>query len=114
MNNYTSKESAERELLLNRHISRANLHARGRDFVTTLLDSFNIIGPCGTHVCMVFDPLSESLFMFKNRFQDNRLPLDVLKPVTKMILEGLRYLHKECHVIHTGIKYSGAPKHYAH
>ncbi|KAM0098671.1 hypothetical protein ACP6JE_006772 [Aspergillus fumigatus] len=39
--------------------------------------------------------------MLKHRFEGNTIPLDVLKPVSKLILEGLRYLHTECHVIHT-------------
>lgn len=52
---------------------------------------------------MVFDPLCEPLWMLKRRFHGNVLPLDVLKPVAKMIIEGLCYLHSQCHIVHTGI-----------
>lgn len=41
--------------------------------------------------------------MFRRRFQGDVLPLDVLRPVAKLILEGLGYLHSECQVVHTGM-----------
>lgn len=41
--------------------------------------------------------------MLKQRFHDDVLPLDVLKPVAKLILEGLGYLHSQCQIVHTGI-----------
>lgn len=52
---------------------------------------------------MVFDPLCEPLWMLKRRFRGDLLPLDVLKPVVKMVMEGLCYLHTQCHIIHTGM-----------
>ncbi|KAL5339395.1 kinase-like domain-containing protein [Aspergillus crustosus] len=42
--------------------------------------------------------------MLKRCFKGNTILLDVLQQVTKLILEGLRYLHTECHVIHTDLK----------
>lgn len=101
-NNYASQESAEKELRITDHITKANPQHPGRNFVATLLDSFRVESPGGTHICMVFDALCEPLWMLKRRFEGNTIPLDVLKPVSKLILEGLRYLHTECHVIHTG------------
>ncbi|CAK44789.1 uncharacterized protein An04g08230 [Aspergillus niger] len=84
VNNYATKEDAA-------------------EIVSTLLDSFDVPGPHGLHVCMVFDPLCEPLWMLKQRFHDDVLPLDVLKPVAKLILEGLGYLHSQCQIVHTGI-----------
>ena len=101
-NNYASQESAEKELRITEHITKANPQHLGRNFGTTLLDSFRVQSQSGTHICMVFDALCEPLWMLKRRFEGNIIPLDVLKPVSKLILEGLRYLHAECHVIHTG------------
>lgn len=102
--NYASQESAEKELRITEHITKANPQHPGRNFVATLLDSFRVASPSGTHICMVFDALCEPLWMLKHRFEGNTIPLDVLKPVSKLILEGLRYLHTECHVIHTDLK----------
>ncbi|OOG00373.1 hypothetical protein ASPCADRAFT_158345 [Aspergillus carbonarius ITEM 5010] len=103
-NNYTTTEDAEKDLRITEHISRTDSQHAGRNFVSMLLDSFNLSGPCGAHVCMVFDPLCEPLWMFKQRFEGNVLPLDVLKPVAKMILHGLCYLHSQCQIIHTDLK----------
>lgn len=101
-NNYASQESAEKELRITEHITKANHQHIGRNFVATLVDTFRISSRSGAHSCMVFDALCEPLWMLKHRFEGNKIPLDVLKPVSKFILEGLRYLHTECHVIHTG------------
>lgn len=101
-NNYASQESAEKELRITEHLTKANPQHPGRNFVAALLDSFRVASPVGTHICLVFDALCEPLWMLSRRFEGNTVPLDVLKPVSKLILEGLRYLHTECHVIHTG------------
>ncbi|KMU81166.1 hypothetical protein CISG_02543 [Coccidioides immitis RMSCC 3703] len=103
-NNYVSQRSAEEELRISEHITKANPQHPGRNFVATLLDSFRVDSPGGTHICMVFDALCEPLWMLNRRFEGNTIPLGVLKPVSKLILEGLRYLHTECHVIHTDLK----------
>ncbi|GFN13388.1 putative protein kinase [Aspergillus tubingensis] len=102
--NYATKEDAERELRITEKITRANPRHVGRNFVNTLLDSFNLPSPHGPHVCMVFDPLCEPLWMLRRRFQGDVLPLDVLRPVAKLIMEGLGYLHSECEVVHTDLK----------
>ncbi|KAL3449833.1 kinase-like domain-containing protein [Aspergillus insuetus] len=82
-NNYASQECAEKELRITEHITRANTQHIGRNFVAKFLDSFRVSSPGGTHICMVFDALCEPLWMLKRR---------------------PRYLHDECHVIHTDLK----------
>ncbi|CAG8412498.1 unnamed protein product [Penicillium salamii] len=47
------------ELRITERITQAHTH-EGRYFVRTLLDSFDLPGPHGKHVCMVFDPLFAS------------------------------------------------------
>ncbi|OJJ45147.1 hypothetical protein ASPZODRAFT_2111073 [Penicilliopsis zonata CBS 506.65] len=53
---------------------------------------------------MVFEPLGEPLWILKARFQGNVIPPDTLRLVSKMIIEGLDYLHSQCPVIHTDLK----------
>ncbi|MCJ1256897.1 hypothetical protein MMC24_004722 [Lignoscripta atroalba] len=101
-NNYADKKSAENELRITEHITKANPQHIGYNFVRTLLNSFELHGPCGTHVCLVFNTLREPLWVFKQRFQKDVIPSDVLKVISRMVLEGLEYLHSECHIIHTG------------
>lgn len=101
-NNYTSQESAEKELRITEHITRTDPHHLGHNFVANLVDSFRVASQGGNHICLVFDVLCEPLWMLKHRFEGNTIPLDVLREVSKLLLEGMRYLHTECHVVHTG------------
>ncbi|KAI3092197.1 hypothetical protein CBS147333_10251 [Penicillium roqueforti] len=103
-NNYTSKECAEKELRITERITQANVADEGRYFVRTLLDSFDLPGPHGNHICMVFDPLYEPLWMLKERFHGSVLPPDVLRTIIRMVIMGLHYLHTQSHIIHTDLK----------
>ncbi|GKZ19393.1 hypothetical protein AbraIFM66951_011003 [Aspergillus brasiliensis] len=49
-NNYATKEDAERELRITEKITNTNPQHVGRNFVSTLLDSFDLPGPEDTHV----------------------------------------------------------------
>lgn len=84
------------------HITKTNSEHVGRNFVRTLLDSFELCGPYGTHICLVFSTLREPLWILKQRFQNDVIQSDVLKILVKLMLEGLDYLHNVCHIIHTG------------
>ncbi|OJJ67248.1 hypothetical protein ASPBRDRAFT_662011 [Aspergillus brasiliensis CBS 101740] len=93
-NNYATKEDAERELCITEKITNTNPQHIDRSFVSTLLDSFDLPGPEDTH----------PLWMLRRRFERDVLPLDVLKPVARLILEGLGYLHSQCQIVHTDLK----------
>lgn len=101
-NNYTDRASAEHELRLMKHITAMNKSSPGRQFVRTLLDSFEIEGPHGTHICLVYEPLREPIWLLQRRLSKGGYPLDIFKTTVLCILSGLDYLHSECHVIHTG------------
>ncbi|KAF2231616.1 kinase-like protein [Viridothelium virens] len=103
-NDYTNEDATDTELRITKHVTESSPQHRGRCFVRTLLDSFDLSGPSGTHVCMVFEPLLEPLWLLQQRFQGNVIPSNVLKVVSKMIIEGLSFLHTECHIIHTDLK----------
>jgi serine/threonine-protein kinase SRPK3 len=83
-------------------ITRVKSADHGRYFVRTLLDSFDLSGPDGNHICMVFDPLYQPLWMLKERFEGNVLPFEVLRSIMWLVVKGIRYLHTQCHIIHTG------------
>ncbi|KMU79472.1 hypothetical protein CISG_07903 [Coccidioides immitis RMSCC 3703] len=75
----------------------------GHQYAHILQDYFNLNGPHGVHFCTISDPLGESLEDLKQRLE-GRIPLNLLKAVTRMILRGLEFLHAECLFIHTDLK----------
>jgi serine/threonine-protein kinase SRPK3 len=95
----TNKSSPD-ELGLMTAIEQADQSHPGQHHVVQLLDHFRHTGPNGTHTCLVMGVLGPNLE-------------DVLKVATKLsiatqkhlinqILLGLDFLHRSCHIIHTG------------
>ena len=85
-----------------KNVSTANYYHHGRHFVRVLLDSFPLQGPYNKHLCLVFEPLREPLWLVRQRFTTRTIPSDILKILAQMLLHGLDYLHSECHIIHGG------------
>ena len=54
------------------------------------------------HICLVFEPLREPIWLLNERFEGNTIPSEILKIMVQMLLHGLDYLHTECHIVHTG------------
>ena len=97
-------ETAIDEIKLLNKIVAANPDHPGRKHVVSLLDSFEHKGPNGTHVCMVFEVLGENLLGLIKRWNHRGIPMPLVKQITKQVLLGLDYLHRECGIIHTDLK----------
>ncbi|KAL1954541.1 hypothetical protein VTO42DRAFT_1101 [Malbranchea cinnamomea] len=97
-------ETAIDEIKLLNRIVTANPNHPGRKHVVSLLDSFEHKGPNGTHVCMVFEVLGENLLGLIKRWNHRGIPMPLVKQITKQVLLGLDYLHRECGIIHTDLK----------
>ncbi|KAK6840188.1 serine/threonine protein kinase [Apiospora arundinis] len=97
-------ETAIDEIKLLQKIVQANPNHPGRKYVVSLLDSFEHKGPNGTHVCMVFEVLGENLPGLIKKWQHRGIPRDLVVQITKQVLMGLDYLHRECGIIHTDLK----------
>lgn len=97
-------ETALDEIKLLKKVVEANKNHPGRAHVVSLLDSFNHKGPHGTHVCMVFEVLGENLLGLIKRWNHRGIPMPLVKQITKQVLLGLDYLHRECGIIHTDLK----------
>lgn len=67
-----------------------------------MLDSFEAIGPEGKHLCLVYEPMREPLWLFQQRLPDGKIPPPLLKVYLGIFFQALDYLHSECHIIHTG------------
>ncbi|CAG8458154.1 9679_t:CDS:2, partial [Acaulospora colombiana] len=97
-------ETALDEIKLLQKIVSANPDAPGRNHVVELLDHFHHSGPNGTHVCMVFEVLGENLLSLIKRYNHRGVPAHLVKQITKQVLMGLDYMHRECGIIHTDLK----------
>ncbi|KAK8194837.1 serine/threonine-protein kinase SRPK2 [Phyllosticta capitalensis] len=97
-------ETALDEIKLLNRVVEANKDHPGRKHVVSLLDSFNHKGPNGVHVCMVFEVLGENLLGLIKKWNHRGIPMPLVKQITKQVLLGLDYLHRECGIIHTDLK----------
>ncbi|GFN10989.1 serine/threonine protein kinase, CMGC group [Aspergillus tubingensis] len=97
-------ETAIDEIKLLNRIVQAKPSHPGRKHVVSLLDSFEHKGPNGVHVCMVFEVLGENLLGLIKRWNHRGIPMALVKQITKQVLLGLDYLHRECGIIHTDLK----------
>lgn len=64
---------ATRERDLEEHIARQNQSHRGYSIIRTFLQSFEVAGPEGNHLCLAYEPMRELLWVIQNRFVDQKL-----------------------------------------
>lgn len=97
--------AARHELELSKHIDSAKSDESGYRYVRTVDDSFDISGPNGSHLCLVFELMREPIWLLRRRLGADQVTRDFL-PFFKMyimvLLDGLDYLHRKCTTIHTG------------
>ncbi|KAF9894397.1 hypothetical protein FE257_007900 [Aspergillus nanangensis] len=86
------------------HVSNVNPSHVGRWLFRTHLEAFDVAGPEGNHMCLVYRPMREPLSLFQSRFVGDQIPLLLAKFYIKYLLDGLDYLHSECKVVHTDLK----------
>lgn len=53
---------------------------------------------------MVFEVLGENLLGLIKRWNHRGIPMPLVKQITKQVLLGLDYLHRQCGIIHTDLK----------
>jgi serine/threonine protein kinase len=103
-NNYCDSKAAK-ELAMSVHLASGNKRHRGHHLLVTTVDHFAIQSPNGQHVCLVFEPMRDPLWLFKRRLSPGKitsLTLPLFKLYIRGILYALDYLHTDRHVIHTG------------
>lgn len=99
---YLDHDAARHELEVYEHLSIANPSHEGLQYIQTVVESFQVMGSNGTHICLVFEPIRETLALFQSRLKKKRFPLDLLKLYLVCLLNGLDYLHSECRIVHAG------------
>lgn len=98
---YRSTKSIYKVKVL-QYLKTSDLTHSGRMFGIDLLDSFSHLGPHGTHICMVLEPMHQDLAILSRRSHDRKIPLVIVKEIAKQMLLALDYLHTSCNIVHTG------------
>ncbi|KAK2591447.1 hypothetical protein QQS21_010856 [Conoideocrella luteorostrata] len=105
-NNYYNGEAAK-ELAMSKYLASGNRNHWGHDLLVTAVDHFTINTPNGPHVCLVFEPMRDPLWLFRQRLPTGKITSTTL-PLFKLYIRGmlyaLDYLHRDRHVIHTDLK----------
>lgn len=90
----------DQEVAISEHLKQSSDIQRKR-LVRLILESFEIVGPYGKHVCLVYQPLGMSFSEFQDFLPDNMFPKDLIQRSTQLTLIALALLY-ENNVIHTG------------
>ncbi|OAA52145.1 Protein kinase-like domain protein [Cordyceps fumosorosea ARSEF 2679] len=98
---YTEKDIFEREIL--KHLRDGKRTMLGYPFICHLLDDFEIEGPNGKHVCLVFPLMAETLRSFGAWFNRSLVPYSTMRRFTIEIALALDYAHSQG-AIHTDIQ----------
>ncbi|KAH7329553.1 kinase domain protein [Stachybotrys elegans] len=85
-------------------IASADPSHPGLSYVRVPIDTFQLQGPQGTHLCLVYQPMRETLYQFQRRMPRQRLLMMDFKLFLHLLLQALDYLHTGCNLIHTDIK----------
>lgn len=96
------KKATEEEIAISRHIAALHSDHEGLPYIRLVKESFQVEGLLGQHICLVFEPLREPIWLLGKHLRSVGVPPGVLKPFLRIILQGLDFLHAECHIIHTG------------
>ncbi|KND88077.1 Serine/threonine-protein kinase SRPK [Tolypocladium ophioglossoides CBS 100239] len=92
------------ELDILKHIRGQNTSKPGANPILGLLDEFEHRGPNGNHVCLVFKAMGPDMSKYRRLFPKLKIPLPLMRDISKQLLLALSYLHDTCRVIHTDIK----------
>lgn len=90
----------DQEIAVSNYLDDQSLDHPGDNMIRPILDSFDIVGPGGTHKCLLYQPLWWSFAAFLDILPNRRFPRDLLQQNTQFLLSALDYLHK-CNVVHT-------------
>ncbi|KAL1983368.1 hypothetical protein VTN96DRAFT_10427 [Rasamsonia emersonii] len=83
-------DAAAHELSIERRIAQTNPKHRGFHYVRTCIDSFEERGPHGTHLCLVYEPMREPLWLFQRPCRGRKFPLGLLKAYVRLLLQDLK------------------------
>jgi len=99
---YINRSKVHRELPIYKHINSLNSQHDGRDYVRKLIDSFELSGPDGEHTCLVHEALGMNMEELRDLVPRGAMNGYLVRQFLRPVLRGMRFLHEDAHVIHTG------------
>lgn len=90
------------ETRISKVIAKAQPSHEGLEFIRLPIDEFQLAGLEGTHSCLVYTPMRETLCQLQNRLRRQRPAPPLFKFFIYCFLKALDYLHTKCGLIHTG------------
>jgi serine/threonine-protein kinase SRPK3 len=100
---YINSSRVQRELQIYTHINNIQSKHGGKMSLRRLLDSFEIQGPSGKHLCLVHEALGMSFEELGDLIPGQGFASDLVRESLRGILRALHFLREEAHIIHTGL-----------
>ncbi|KAG8626011.1 hypothetical protein KVT40_006412 [Elsinoe batatas] len=101
---YINCSKVHRELPIYEHINSVKCEHPGRDRVRALLDSFEVSGPYGKHICLIHQPMGMSLEEMRSLIDAKVIDDYILRWVFRAVHLGMKFLHEEAGIIHTDLQ----------
>ncbi|KAL9614068.1 MAG: hypothetical protein Q9167_001422 [Letrouitia subvulpina] len=98
----TGSPRNDRELKFYEYVSSLNSQHSGQAYIRGLLETFEINGPTGKHLCLVQPPMHVTIRELQRQNASKRLNKQILNWTLFNLLSALSFLHDEAKVIHTG------------
>jgi len=99
---HINSSKVHREPPVYRHIDGLHSKHKGSDYIRGLLDSFELDGSAGKHICLVHEALGMNIEELKDLIPDGAFEPDLIRQTLREILRGMHFLRHDAHFIHTG------------
>ena len=92
----------DRELKFYEHVASLGSQHPGGTYIRGLLETFEISGPTGKHLCLVQPPMHMTVAELQRQNPTRRLDKELLNWTLFDLLSALSFLHDEAKVVHAG------------
>ncbi|RMY84617.1 hypothetical protein D0864_07513 [Hortaea werneckii] len=92
----------DRELKFYEHVASLDSQHLGQAYIRGLLETFEISGPTGKHLCLVHPPMHMTITELQRQVPSKRLNKELLNGTLFNLFSALSFLHDEANVVHAG------------